>query len=401
MEVLLGYGQVMPTNLPPQAKKKWAEVEATKNPREKLRLLEEFLSLVPRHKGTARLCVQVKKQMTNLREEIAERKHKRAGKSGPKIFMQKEGAAQIAILGLTKSGKSSLLAAITNAKVEVSATPFTTREPIPGIMNYKDIQFQLIEAPALMEGSADGRAWGLQTLGIARNADGIILMIDLSQKPTKQMSLIMNETEKARILFSKPKARVEVERKHMGAGLRIIVVGRLADCTFRDVEELLKSYRITDGMVKISGEARLDDVEEAIFESTVYKPTVVVANKLDTEKARTNLKLLKTYESNALPVIAVSCRTGEGLPRLGDILFESLEIMRIYTKEPNDSEFSMKPFILKKESTIRDLARNIHTDLSKKFSFAKVWAKRLVFSPQKVGATFKLKDGDIVEIHVK
>jgi len=391
----------MPTNLPPLAKKKWAEVEATKNPREKLRLLEEFLSLVPRHKGTARLCVQVKKKMTNLREEIAERKQKRTGKSGPKIFMQKEGAAQVAILGLTNSGKSSLLAAITNAKVEVSATPFTTRKPVPGIMNYKDIQFQLIEAPALMEGSADGRAWGLQTLGIARNADGIILMVDLSQKITEQMSLIMNETEKARILFSKPKARVEVERKHMGAGLRIIVVGRLVDCTFRDVEELLKSYRITDGIVKISGEARLDDVEEAIFESTVYKPTVVVANKLDTEKARANLKLLKTYESNALPVIAVSCRTGGGLSRLGDILFETLEIMRIYTKEPNDSEFSMKPFILKKESTIRDLAKNIHTDLSKKFSFAKVWAKRLVFSPQKVGATFKLKDGDIVEIHGK
>lgn len=391
----------MPTNLPPQAKKKWAEVEATKNPREKLRLLEEFLSLVPRHKGTARLCVQVKKQMTNLREEIAERKHKRAGKSGPKIFMQKEGAAQIAILGLTKSGKSSLLAAITNAKVEVSATPFTTREPVPGIMNYKDIQFQLIEAPALMEGSADGKAWGLQTLGIARNADGVILMVDLSKKPTDQMSLIMNETEKARILFSRPKARVEVERKHLGAGLRIIVVGRLLDCTFRDVEELLKSFRITDGVVKISGEARLDDVEEAIFESTVYKPTVVVANKLDAEKAHANLRSLKTYESKALPVIAVSCRTGEGLSRLGDILFETLDIMRIYTKEPNDSEFSMKPFILKKESTIRDLARNIHTDLSKKFSFAKVWAKRLVFSPQKVGATFKLKDGDIVEIHVK
>ena len=401
LEVLLGHGQVMPTNLPPQAKKKWAEVEATKNPREKLRLLEEFLSLVPRHKGTARLCVQVKKQMTNLREEIAERKHKRAGKSGPKIFMQKEGAAQIAILGLTKSGKSSLLSAITNAKVEVSATPFTTREPVPGIMNYKDIQFQLIEAPALMEGSADGRAWGLQTLGIARNADGIILMVDLSKKPTEQMSLIMNETEKARILFSRPKARVEVERKHLGAGLRIIVVGRLLDCTFRDVEELLKSFRIADGVVKISGEARLDDVEEAIFESTVYKPTVVVANKLDTEKAHANLKSLKTYESKTLPVIAVSCRTGEGLSRLGDILFEILDIMRIYTKEPNDSEFSMKPFILKKESTIRDLARNIHTDLSKKFSFAKVWAKRLVFSPQKVGATFKLKDGDIVEIHVK
>ena len=150
----------MPTNLPPEAKDKWEEVEATNEPHEKLRLLEEFLSLVPKHHGTARLIVQTKKQITNLRKEIEERKRKRAARTGPKFFIEKEGAAQVAIVGLTKAGKSSLLAAVTNAKVEVSGNPYTTRVPVPGIMNYQDIQFQLIEAPALMEGSADGRAWG-------------------------------------------------------------------------------------------------------------------------------------------------------------------------------------------------------------------------------------------------
>ncbi len=391
----------MPTNLPPEAKKKWAEVEATRNPREKLKLLEEFMSLVPRHKGTARLCVQVKKQMTSLREEIAERKHKKTGRGGPKIFVQKEGAAQIVLLGLTNSGKSSLLSAITNAKVEVSPAPYTTREPVPGIMNYEDIQFQLIEAPALMQGSADGKAWGLKSLGIARNADGIILVVDLSENPMKELALIKGEMDKARILYTKPKGHVEIERKHMGAGLRIVVVGRLADCTFKDVEELLKNFRVTDGFVKISGEATLDDVEEAIFESTVYKPTVLVANKLDGESSHKNLRKLAAPIGKTLPIVPVSCLTGEGLSKLGHVLFEALSIMRIYTKEPNEREFSRKPFILKKDSTVRDLARSIHTDLSKKFFFARVWAKRLVFSPQKVGDTFRLQDGDIVEIHQK
>ena len=138
-------------------------------------------------------------------------------------------------------------------------------------MNYEDIQFQIVEAPALMEGSADGRAWGLQTLALARNADGLILMVDLSQDPVEQLSLTLSEMEKARILVSKPKARVEVERRFMGAGLRIILIGRLVDCNFEGVEELLRSYRITDAVVKISGEATLDEVEDAIFESTIYK----------------------------------------------------------------------------------------------------------------------------------
>jgi ribosome-interacting GTPase 1 len=391
----------MPTNLPPDAKNKWEEVEATKNPREKLRLLEEFLSLVPRHHGTSRLVVQTKKQITNLRKEIEEKKRKKAARTGPKIFIEKEGAAQVALISLTKAGKSSLLAAVTNAKVEVSANPYATREPVPGIMNYQDIQFQMIEAPALMEGSADGRAWGLQTLGIARNADGLILVVDLSQNPVDQLSLILDEMEKARIIISRPRARVEVERKFMGAGLRIIVTGRLVDCSFKDVENLLKNYNVTDAFVRISGEATLDEVEDAIYENTIYKPTVIAANKIDLRGAEGNLKLLRTYVQGKVPIIAVSCEKGTDLEKIGETLFKTLDIMRVYTKEPSERQYSKKPFILKRDSTIYDLAKKIHSDFKENFNFARVWAKRLVFSPQKVGPSFVLQDGDIVEIHLK
>ena len=391
----------MPTNLPPDAKNKWKEVEATKNPREKLKLLEEFLSLVPRHKGTAKLCVQVKKQIKDIKKEMEEKKRKKAARSGPKIFLEKEGAAQIALIGLTKSGKSSLLAALTNAKVEISSSPYTTRVPVPGIMNYQDLQFQIIEAPALMEGSADGRAWGLQTLGIARNADGLIITIDLSQDPVKQLSTILEEMEKARILVSKPTAQVEIERKFMGAGLRIIVMGRLVDCNFKDVEELLKSYRVTDAFVKICGDATLDEIEDAIYERTVYKPAVILANKADLKGTNGNLKLLKTQVHGRMPIIAASSVDHTGFDRLGGALFNTLDIIRVYTKEPNEREYSKRPFILKRGSTIYDLARSIHSDFKENFSFARVWSKRLVFSPQKVGAMFVLQDGDIVEIRLK
>jgi len=302
---------------------------------------------------------------------------------------------------VTNVGKSSLLSAITNAKVEVSTSPYTTREPVPGIMNYEDVQFQVVEAPALMEGSADGKAWGLQTLASARNADGLILMVDLSQDPVQQLSLILSELDKARILVSRPKARVEIEKKYMGAGLRIILIGRLLDCTMKDVEGLLKSYRIADAVVKISGEASLDDVEEAIFGSPTYKPTIIVANKMDSKDSEAKLELLKIFVGNTLPILPVSCINHAGLDKLGEILFRTLDIIRVYTKEPSVKEFSKKPFILKKGATIYDLAKNIHSDLSRNFSFAKIWAKRLVFSPQKVGSTFVLEDGDVVEIHVK
>ncbi|MDH5495366.1 MAG: 50S ribosome-binding GTPase, partial [Candidatus Bathyarchaeota archaeon] len=275
----------MPTNLPVEAKKKWNEASTTRNPKAKLQLLQEFLSLVPKHKGTEKLRAQVKTKMATLRREAKEKKRKKIGAHGPKLFIEKEGAAQIVILGQTKAGRSSLLASITNAKVEVSNYPFTTHEPVPGMLPFEDLQFQIVEAPAIIRGAAEGKTWGQQTLALARNADGLILMVDLAENPVGQLSLILNELENARILVKKPTARVEIERKHMGVGLRIFVIGQLVNCTLKDVETLLKSYRVSNAVVKIYGDAQLDDVEDSIFESAVFRPTIIVANKFDVKGA--------------------------------------------------------------------------------------------------------------------
>jgi len=391
----------MPTNLPAEAKHKWNEASLARTPQEKVQKLHEFLSLIPKHKGTARLCAQVKRQISLLRKEIEEKKRKRGGRGGPRFFLEKEGAAQIVILGPTKVGRSSLLTCVTNAKVEVSDYPYTTREPVPAMFQHEDLQFQLVEAPALMEGSAKGEAWGLQTLGLARNADGLILMVDLSQDADKQLSLILSELESARVLTQKPRARVEIERRHVGAGLRILVLGQLTDCTLQDVEDLLKGYRVLDATVKVYGEATLDDVEDAIFESTVYRPAIIVANKNDTSEARKNLKELERLVGNQMLIVPVSCEKRQGLARLGKELFKSLEIIRVYTKEPSDREPSPNPFVLKKGATVMDLARQIHSDFIERFSYARVWSQRLPFSPQRVGGSFALEDKDVVELHAK
>jgi len=391
----------MPTNLPVVAKKKWNEASLAKTPQEKLEKLQEFLSLIPKHKGSEKLCAQVKRKIAALRKEIEEKKRRRAGRGGPRFFLEKEGAAQIIILGPTKVGRSSLLTSITNAKAEVSDYPFTTLEPVPGMFQFEDLQFQVVEAPALVDGAADGEAWGLQTLGLARNADGLVLMVDLSKDAPQQLTIILNELEKARILTQKPRARVEIERKHVDAGLRIIVVGKLVDCNLRDVEDLLKGYRILDATMKIYGEATLDDVEDAIFENTIHRPAVVVANKTDAAGAMENLQELKRFLGKELTIIPVSCQTGMGLEKLGAEIFRALDILRVYTREPNDREPSNEPFILKRGSSVGDLAKQIHSDFIERFAYARVWAKRLPFSPQKVGSSFVLEDRDTVELHAK
>jgi len=391
----------MPTNLPVVAKKKWNEASLARTPQEKLEKLEEFLSLIPKHKGTEKLRGQVKRQISTLRKELEEKKRRRAGRGGPRFFFEKEGAAQIIILGPTKVGRSCLLTSVTNARTEVSEYPYTTREPVPGMLGFEDLQFQLVEAPALVGGAAEGGLGGSQTLGLARNADGLILMVDLSEDASQQLTMILDELEKARILTQKPRAKVEIERKHVGVGLRIIVFGRLLDCNLRDVENLLKGYRILDSTVKIYGEATLDDVEDAIFESTVYRPAIVVANKKDAFQAERGLRQLKELVDDQLPIVLVSCQTGTGLEKLGPQIFRMLDIIRVYTKEPNDREASSNPFILKRGSAVADLAKQIHSDFAERFAYARVWAKRLTFSPQKVGPSFVLEDKDVVELHTR
>jgi len=393
----------MPTNLPPEAKDKWAEVEAAKRPQEKLVKMQEFLSTVPQHKGTLKLRGEIKKKMAIIRRDLEERKRKGTGKSsgGPKLFVEKEGAAQVALLGMTKVGKSCLMQAVTKANVTVSTTPYTTREPSPGIMDYGDMQFQIVETPAVMEGSGDGRAWGPVTLGVARNADGIILMVDLSQNPIGQLELILAELEKSRVLVNRPSGRVEIDQRHAGSALRIILVGKLIDSTMHDVEDLLRSYRISDAIVKISGDVTLDDVEDAIFETTTYKPALILGNKLDLPGSTANLKVLKKFVNDKLPVVAVSCEGKLGLDEFGQALFKSLGVIRVYTKEPGSHESTGRPFVLKQGATVNELAKNIHKELVWNFLFAMVWAKRLPFSPKKVGLGFVLEDGDIVEIHTK
>src|SRR4030042_4074744 len=253
----------MPTNLPPEAMDKWELVEAAHTPKEKMDAMIEFLKFVPHHKGTMKLRGEMNRKIALLRDDLDKKKRMGTGKSsgGPKLFIEKAASAQVALLGMTNVGKSCLMCATTNSKVRVTPTPFSTHEPMPGIMNYMDVQFQIVEAPAVMEGAAEGKAGGNVTLGLARNADGVILMVDLGRDPVEQLELLLAELEKTRVLVNKPSGRVDIDRRPSGAALRIVLVGRLIDCTMRDVEQMLRSYKINDAIVRISGEVSLDDVE--------------------------------------------------------------------------------------------------------------------------------------------
>jgi len=102
-----------------------------------------------------------------------------------------------------------------------------------------------------------------------------------------------------------------------------------------------------------------------------------------------------------LKITPISCKSGSGLRKIGAEIFSALEVVKVYTKEPREKTPSKRPFILKKGATVAELAKQIHSDFYERFSYAKVWSKRLQFSPQKVGLSFVLQNKDIIELHLQ
>jgi len=391
----------MVTNLPAEAKAKWAEVVACRSTPEKIKLMREFISLVPKHKGTSNLLANVRRRIAILERELERKRTRRKGGYGG-FSIPKEGAGQIIILGPTNVGRSSLLTSLTNAKVEVSPIYFTTREPAVGMLPYHDIQFQLVEAPALIEGAAEGRMEGPQILGLARNADGLILMVDLSADPIEQFRMLRSELEQAGIMIEKPEGEVEIIRRGTGAGLQIIGGGVLGGCTLEDVKRLLANYGINSALIRIRGKVTLETLEESLFSSLVYKPTILVANKLDAAEAEDNLFKLKEFMKDVeIPLIPVSCRDNQGLEKLGDCIFQMLRIIRVYPKEPAAKKPSSKPLVIEEGATVIEAAKKLHSKLYKEFRYARIWGPSAKYPGQRVGPNHLLRDGDIVEIRLK
>jgi hypothetical protein len=219
----------------------------------------------------------------------------------------------------------------------------------------------------------------------------------LSNKAVEQFNAIRKELDEFGILISDSKAQIEFIRSPDDTQIKIS--GKLLNCTEEDVTRLLSSYRIRSGLVKITGSATLDQIEDVIFRNTVYRPAVIVASKLDAQGSRSNLDSLLRSVTGGIRVLSLSCSQDEKFDQLGDALLSVLDIIRVYTKNPNSSTHSSIPITVKKGTTVIQIARIIHSRLFKNFRYARVWGSSVRYDGQRVGQTHILADRDIVEIH--
>ncbi len=386
----------MVTNLPAEAAAKLNRYSEAKTVEEKIKALEEFLSSVPKHKGTENLLYWATRRLAELREEAErEQLRRRSGKgSRPSFFVEKAGAGQVILVGPPNSGKSSIVARLTNAKVLVSPLPYSTVMPVPGMASYNDVQLQVVDMPPLInpDGSINNRV-----VAMARNADVIAVVIGLDSEDVKgDLERTLKALEERGVAYSLEKGFVTVERKREG-GVTLIAQGT-PRFTERDIRELLRSYKIYHAVVRSYGPATIDDVEAALLSAKVYRPTMVVFNKSDLPGAEQRARETARGLPRDVPWLLVSAATGLGLEGITATAFKMLGVKRVYTKKPGQPP-STEPLIVKADATVRDVAERISPELAKSMKYARVWGRGAKYGGQKVGPDYVLHDQDVVEIH--
>ena len=165
----------MPANLPPTYYKLKHQHEAAKTDEERLSLLEEMLRIIPKHKGSEKVVSDIRRRIARHKKDPSEKGGKGSGKRSHSEHIPKQGAGQIVLFGPPNAGKSQILANFTNAKPEVSPTPYTTTLPMVGMLQYENIQFQLIDTPSIMSDFISSTV-----LTLTRNADLVLPIISLA-----------------------------------------------------------------------------------------------------------------------------------------------------------------------------------------------------------------------------
>ncbi len=330
----------MPANLPPEYFEADRRFRQASTPAEKIFALEELIATVPKHKGTDRLRGDLRRKLSQLKKEAEAFRRSKKGGRGDLYVIQKEGAAQIALVGFPNSGKSSLLASLTNAIPVVAEYPISTVTPLPGMMPFEDIQIQLVDLPPVGNESTDG--W---VSGILRIADALLLVLDSTEDLETQAELFIEQLGRWRIYI--------VKSQFLESGSSI----------------------------------------------GVFKKALLVSNKNDCPATENNFFRLKEQYGHLCPCISISALKKENLEELKRAIFDVSGIIRVYSKPPGKEPDLSTPFTIPSGSTVLDLAESIHKDFIPNLKYARIWGSAK-FDGQRVEKNYVLKDRDIVEFHI-
>jgi hypothetical protein len=330
----------MAANLTPQYLQAEDEYKKAQAPEEKLACLRKMYSLLPKHKASEKLQADLKTKISEARDAV-EHARKYPKKAGISHKVSKQGAGQYVFLGPPNSGKSRLLSAVTRATPEVADYPFTTREPIVGMMDWQDVKVQLVDLPPVTSDFLEPFVTSL-----ARSADAALLFLDLGDDD--------------------------------GPFATQAVIDQLA------------AHK-----TMLSGQAPPGELDAGVQPVR----TLVAATKCRSAGADDRLAFAREMLGERFAVHRVDLDDGTGLESLREALYRFLGVIRVYSKEPGKPADKAAPFTCRTGGTVVDFAGLVHRDFADKLRSARVWGSG-AFDGQTVGRDHVLADGDVVELHL-
>jgi small GTP-binding protein len=359
---------------------------------EKIKELESLIANSQYNKRTQYAIGLYKAQLSKLK--VKEETRRSSGKKGAGYSVRKTGDGTVVLLGFPSVGKSTLLNGLTNADSQVASYAFTTLTVIPGVLDYAHAKIQILDVPGVVEGAATGRGRGTEVFSVLRSSDLILMLIDVHYP--QHYLLLLKEIRDAHIRINESAPDIKIV-KTTKDGIRIGKTCRLPRLSDETIKTIMREFKLNNADVVIREDITDDQFIDAIEGNKHYVPAIVVLNKVDTVSPEVAARVAKQVRAD----LQVSAQKREHLEELKELIFERLDLVRIYMKEPGKDADLEVPLIMSRGCTVKLVCEKLHKDFVERFRFARIWGKSAKFPGQQQMLTHFLEDGDILELHLR
>ncbi len=359
---------------------------------EKIKAIQDEILKTQLNKATEHHVGLLKAKIAKLRREQEKVQTKKSGISSDGFDVRRTGDATVVFIGLPSVGKSTLLNKLTGSRSAVAAYQFTTLTVVPGILDYRGARIQVLDLPGIIEGASKGKGLGKRILSVARNADLVLLILDVFQPYHEDV--LRTELNNIGIRLDQKPPNIVIEKAAIG-GISVAQQVKLTKLSEKLLKEILHVYGITSARVLIREDITAEQLVDHITGDKNYAQSITVLNKIDLVDEKF-LKNVKTkIKSEVLPLSADS---GINVDLLKEKIYEKLDFIRIYMRPKGGETDFKEPLIIRRDSTIEDVCNKLHRSMKKEFRYGLVWGKSVKFAGQRVSIHHVLEDEDVLTI---